>query len=204
MELHDVLKKVCLPVVLALVCGLTVWGLRGATSPDTGPNVTYTAAGTFATPQVSGDDTLKLSGEPFTISVVAPAGSTPVQHGRNWAVLSPFKMTGTVHSGLLGSEPVNIASAAASIFEAVGPDYDPFETGFPVKVVGINLTIQAYITLPAGTLAKPLIHPFAPVALAPGNTSVVYSNGTDTTTLTIESGTLVATVPGGGSAIPVR
>jgi hypothetical protein len=106
-------------------------------------------------------------------------------------------MTGEVHSGLLGTEPVNIASTGASIFEAVGPDYDPFETGFPVKVVGINLTIQAQFTLPAGTFTKPLIHPFGAVALDPTNTSVVYSNGTDSTTLSIASGSLVATLPSG-------
>jgi hypothetical protein len=199
MELGNTGKRIFLLAAPAALCAVTVWGLSGTTSPDTGPNVTFIASGTFATPQVSGDDTLKLAGEPFTINIVAPAGSVPVKHGPNWAVLSPFKMTGTVHSGLLGSEPINIASTGASIFEEVGPDYDPFETGFPVKVVGISLTIQAQFTLPPGTFTKPLIHPFAAVALAPGNTTVVYSNGSDSTTLTIESGSLVATLAGGGA-----
>lgn len=204
MELDGVRRQFCWVTAPFLVCGLAVWGMRAATSPDTGPNVTYTATGTFTNPQVSGDDTLRLAGEPFTINIVAPAGSAPVKHGPNWAVLSPFKMTGTVHSGLLGTSPVNIASTAASIFEVVGPDYDPFETGFPVKVVGISLTIQAQFTLPAGTLAKPLIHPFSAVALDPTNTTVVYSNGSDSTTLTIDSGSLVATLPSGGNAVRLQ
>jgi hypothetical protein len=168
--------------------------LRGAT-PETAPNVTYTASGTFASPPISGEDTLRLAGEPFSINIVANAGSVPIQHGRNWAVLSPFKMTGIVHSGLLGATPVSIASDAASIYETIGPDYDPFETGFPVDVVGIKLTIQAQITLPANTLVKPLIHPFAAVSLTPANSTVTYSDGTNVTVLAIQVGTLGATIP---------
>ena len=163
----------------------------GGALPDTAPNVTFTAAGTFVNPQTNGDDTLKLAGEPFSISIVANAGTAPVQHGPNWAVLSPFKMTGSVHSGLLGPAPINIVSAGASIFEAVSSSYDVFEAGFPVKVVGLSLTIDARITLPAGTLTKPLIHPFSAVTLGPDNATVTYSNGTSSTTLSVQSGTLI-------------
>lgn len=163
----------------------------------TAPNVTYTASGTFSNPQSSGSDTLKLAGEPFTISIVANAASTPIMHGPNWAVMSPFKMTGSVHSGLLGPTPINIVSTAASILQLVGPDYDIFITAFPVKVVGISLTIQATIYLPAGTITTPLIHPFNPVVLNPTDASVQYSNGTDTTVLSVDNGTLTATIPTG-------
>jgi hypothetical protein len=90
---------------------------------------------------------------------------------------------------------VSIASDAASIYETIGPDYDPFETGFPVDVVGIKLTIQAQITLPANTLVKPLIHPFAAVSLTPANSTVTYSDGTNVTVLAIQVGTLGATIP---------
>src|SRR5579871_792497 len=145
---------------ITVVAGLTVPGICGAAAP----NVTYTAAGTFVNPAVSGNDTLKLAGEPFTIVIVANAAAVPIEHGPNWAVFSPLKMTGEVHSGLLGSTPVNIASGAASIQLAYGPSYDIFTTAFPVKVVGISLTIHATIDLPAGTLANQLIHPFAAVA----------------------------------------
>ena len=81
--------------------------------------------------------------------------------------------------------------------QAVGPDYDPVETAFPVKVVGISLTINAQFTLPADTLAKPLIHPFSAVDLSPSNATVTYTNGSDATTLTIARGSLVAALPGG-------
>jgi len=158
------------------------------------------ATGTFSNPASSGADTLKLAGEPFQISIVANAASAPIMHGPNWAVMSPFRMTGSVHSGLLGPTPVNIASGAASILQLVGPDYDLFVTAFPVKVVGIALTIQATIYLPPGTITTPLIHPFTTVTMDPSNSTVQYSNGTDITILTVESGTLTATIPTGGSA----
>ncbi len=164
----------------------------GATAPD----VTYTASGTFSQPATSGSDTLKLAGEPFTISIVANAASVPISHGPNWAVFSPFRMTGQVHSGLLGPTPVSIASAAASIYLLYGPTYDTFMTAFPVKVVGIVLTINATLTLPPGTLQNQLIHPFAPVALTPSNSLVTYSDTTgNTTTLTVSTGTVEATIP---------
>jgi hypothetical protein len=185
--------------MLAAISGVAVLALSGA-ALETAPNVTYTASGTFASPPISGEDTLKLAGEPFAINIVANAGSVPIKHGRNWAVLSPFKMTGTVHSGLLGATPIEIASDEASIYETIGPDYDPFETGFPVDVVGIKLTVHAQITLPAGTLPRPLIHPFAAVTLTPANATVSYADGTNVTVLGIETGTLAATIPAGGDA----
>jgi hypothetical protein len=197
MLLNNIWGNASLRAVLAAASLVTASGLSGATVPNTAPNVTFIAAGTFSTPQVSGNDTLKLSGEPFAISIVANAASAPIQHGRNWALFSPFKMTGEVHSGLLGSTPVNIASTGTSIFQAVGPSYDPIQTAFPVKVVGISLTISAEFTLPPGTLPSPLIHTFAAVALGPANSTVTYSNGTDTTTLTIQSGSLIAKIASG-------
>jgi len=198
MESSNVRAKVSLTAALAAMPWLVLPALSGVT-PDTAPNVTYTASGTFASPPISGPDTLKLAGEPFSIDIVANAGSVPIEHGRNWAVLSPFKMTGIVHSGLLGATPVSIASDEASIYETIGPDYDPFETGFPVDVIGIKLTIHAQVTLPAGTLAKPLIHPFAAVTLTPANATVTYSDGTNVTVLAIQTGTLAATLPTGGN-----
>ena len=183
----------------AISC-LAITGASGTTTPDAAPNVTFTASGTFSNPPVSGSDTLRLAGEPFTISIVANAASVPIQHGPNWAVMSPFKMTGQVHSGLLGPSPINIASGAASIFQLVGPTSDVFTAAFPVTVVGISLTIQATIYLPPGTLSTPLIHPFAPVALTPTNSTITYSDSGASTTLTVSTGTIVGALPKGGGA----
>ena len=192
-------SRISARAILLAASLFTTSGLSGANVPDTAPNVVFTASGTFANPQISGSDSLKLAGEPFTINIVANAGLAPLQHGSNWALFSPLQMTGAVHSGLLGPTAVNVASKGASILQAIGPQYDPFQTGFPVKVVGISLTINAQITMPADTLTKPLIHPFAGVPLSASNATVTYSNGTDSTVLAVASGTLIAVVAGGGS-----
>jgi hypothetical protein len=182
------------------VCGLLlagVWGVSAANAAA--PNITFTASGTFAS-LVSGNDELRLAGEPFSISVVASSAAAPIQHGSNWAVLSPFKMTGTVHSGLVSTTPVNISSAGASIQQAIGPTYDIFIAAFPIKVVGISLTIKANIIMPAGTLSTLLIHPFPAVALGPGNATVTYSDSSGTTTLAVSKGSLTATSPTSATA----
>lgn len=187
----------------AAFCCLLLLGVSAAPATAAAPNVTFTASGTFGFPAISGDDELKLGGQPFTISIVANAAAAPVQHGANWALMSPFHMTGTVHSGLIGSTPVNIASQYASILQAMGPSYDVFITGFPLKVVGINITIKATMQLPPGTLTTPLVHPFSAVALSPGNSTVTYTDESGTTTLAVQAGSLVASLPSGtGAAQP--
>jgi len=187
------LSRVTIIVAAVKVLALSV--LAVSLLSAAAPNVTYTASGNFSAVPTSGSDTLKLAGEPFSISIVANAASVPKQYGPNWAIYTPLRMTGTVHSGLLGPTPVAIASDAASIALLWGPDYDLFVAGFPVRVVGIALTIRATITMPPGTIINQLIHPFAPVALDTTNSVVTYSDGADTTTLTVDSGTLVATIP---------
>jgi hypothetical protein len=48
------------------------------------------------------------------------------------------------------------------------------------------------MSLPAGTLTKPLIHPFTAVELSPENATVTYTDTSDSTVLAIAAGTLVA------------
>jgi hypothetical protein len=184
--------------LLAVISLFAVPGLSGATAPDTAPIVTFAASGTFASTPISGADTLKLAGEPFNIGIPASAASVPIKSGPIWQVFSPFKMTGIVHSGLVGTSPISIASGAASILQLMSPDYDLFETAFPVNVIGIDLTINATIYAPPGTMTTPLIHTFTePVTLTPANATMTYSDGTASTVLAIQTGTLTATIPTG-------
>jgi hypothetical protein len=199
MSLSNISKTVAAKVTAAAFFCLAVSATSAAT-PNTAPNVNFTASGTFGNPPVSGSDTLKLAGEPFAINIVVNAAMAPIQHGPNWAIFSPLKMTGQVHSGLLGTTPISIASGAASIEQGYGPTYDPFQTAFPVKIVGVNLTVLAVIKLPAGTIPNQLIHPFAAVALSPATATVTYSDGTNSTMLSVQTGTLVATVQTSGAA----
>jgi len=158
--------------------------------------ITFAASGTFASTPTSGADTLKLAGEPFSVTIVVSASAVPYEHGSNWAAYNGLKLTGTVHSGLLGPTPVAIASSEASIQQAIDPGQnDQFVTQAPVKVVGINLTIKAIVIMPFGTIAQPLLHPFAPVSLGPGDATLSYSDGTSTTVLTIQTGSLTGSIP---------
>jgi hypothetical protein len=166
------------------------------TATTTAPIITYTANGTFASVPTSGADTLKLAGEPFTVSIAASAATVPFKIGPNWAAYNRLKLTGTVYSGLLGPTPVNIASNQATIIQAIAPNqYDLFTMQAPINVIGIALTIKASFVMPYGTISNQLLHPFNAVTLAPGNATVTYSNGTDTTVLAIQTGTLSATIP---------
>lgn len=177
---------------------LAAAGSNPANAQKTAPNVTYNASGTFSPKPVSGDDTFKLAGEPFSITITANSASPPVANGPDWYMFGPFHMNGQVHSGLLGPTPVNISSTKASILQGITPAYDLFQSSFPVHVVGVDLTIDANIFLPPGTLTTLLIHPFVNVGLAPGNATVTYSNAGDATTLAVQTGTLSATAPAGG------
>jgi hypothetical protein len=180
----------------AISCFLISKQVIAGTATTTAPIITYTANGTFASVPTSGADTLKLAAEPFTVSIAVSAATVPFKIGPNWAAYNRLKLTGTVHSGLLGPTPVNIASNQATIIQAIAPNqYDLFTMESPVSVIGIALTIKASVVMPYGTISNQLLHPFNAVTLVPGNASVIYSNGTDSTTLAVQSGTLTATIP---------
>jgi hypothetical protein len=189
-------KTRVLAIAILAMCSLMIPGVLTAAAPD----ITYAATGTFAAPPISGDDTLRLAGEPFSVSIVVSASTVPYKTGPNWAGYHQLKLTGTVHSGLVGPTPVSIASGEASIIQALDPEqFDQFTMEAPIKVVGISLTIKAQIQMPWGTITNQLLHPFSPVTLATTNTSFTYSDGTSTSVLAISTGTLTATIPTGST-----
>jgi len=159
----------------------------------TAPNVIYTATGLFGS-VLSGSDLYELSGEPFSLSVVANSATVPKSHGLTWAQYGGLKMTGSVNSGLLVGQPIPISSSHTSMELATGnPDYDVAVIFAPVSPFGAQINITATIHMPPGTIKNALIHPFtAPVALNPSNSTVTYAQGAGATTLTIGSGTLNA------------
>lgn len=182
---------------VAAVCCLAAPARLAAASPDKSATITYTASGTFTAVPVSGADTLKLSGQPFTITIMGQTSATPIQHGQNWAIFKPLTMNGTVYSGLIPNQAIPISSTTAAIDQTVGSTEDILQAGFPVTVVGIPLTVRAKIVLPGGTLTNALLRPFASVALDSTST-VTYSNTTASTVLGIQSGTVVASLPASG------
>jgi hypothetical protein len=181
------------------VAAATVFVSMGITDKASAQSavITYTASGTFASTPTSGADTLKLAGEPFIVSISVSSSTKPDKHGSNWASYNRLKLTGVVHSGLLGAEPVNIASGEASITQTIDPGVeDQFVMQAPVKVVGISLQIKAVIEMPYGTIPHFLLAPFAaPVTMTPSNATLTYSDSTAATVLAIQSGTLTGTLP---------
>ena len=160
------------------------------------PIVTYAASGTFASTPITGTDTLKLAGEPFSVSIAVSESTKPYKTGSNWASYDKLKLTGTVYSGLTGTSPITIGSGEASIILGIDPGkYDTFTMEAPVQVVGISLTIKALVNMPLGTITKLSLAPFKAVALAPANATVTYSDGSASTELAIQTGTLTATIP---------
>lgn len=171
----------------------------------TAPNITYTASGTFASTPTSGSDTLKLEGEPFTVSIVVSSATAPFKHGPGYAAYNKLKLTGKVSTGL-EPKPVPIASGEATIIQQIHSSSDPaacapsttcdtFTMEAPVRVVGIQLTIKAVVTMPLGTLTKALLYPFtAPVTMTATNATLTYSDSTASTVLGIQSGTLTGKV----------
>jgi hypothetical protein len=179
--------------VAALSCCAAVFRMRAQDAPATQlPNVTYSAAGTFATPQISGSDLFRLAGEPFQLYIVSNEDTHPVQHGRGWGAYSGQKMKGEVTSGLDPQSPFRIQSSHAFLVLAIGnPNADDFQVTAPVEALKQKIMITAKLTIPHGTMAKWLIYPFtAPAALSPASGTVSYSDGTNTTVLAIQTGTL--------------
>jgi hypothetical protein len=78
-------KMYAVAIAAAATFCLTASDKLVAATPDTAPNITYTATGTFDTVVISGADVFKLAGEPFSISVVVNAAATPSSHGSQWA-----------------------------------------------------------------------------------------------------------------------
>ena len=193
-------KILSVTVAVAALCCLAAPAKMAAATQSKSADITFSASGTFTGAQVSGADTLKLSGQPFTISVVANSSAKPFQHGQNWAIFKPLSMTGTVYSGLIPNQAIPIASTTAAIDQTIGASQDIFQAGFPVTVIGISLTVRAYITLPGGTLTTALIRPFASIALNSSSATVTYSNTTASTVLGVQTGTMVATLPASGGA----
>jgi hypothetical protein len=185
-------KMPAIAIAVAAMC----FAISDRLAAQTAPIITYKAVGTFASTPVSGDDQLKLSGEPFAVQISVSAATKPTKLKTGQATYQRLKLTGTVHSGLLGSTPVNIGSGEASITQIVNPGkYDLFVMEAPIKVVGISLIIDATITMPSGTISEALLHPFGSVAITPSNGTVSYADSTNTTVLAIQDGTLSATVP---------
>lgn len=167
-----------------------------ALSPAAAATVTYTASGTFASPAISGSDTFKLAGEPFSISIVGDEAMVPFQQSASFALYHGVVASATVQSALVPT-PIAIKTTQTALLLYTGnPAFDVFELGTKISVVGLTLTISAKVLMHKGILTTPLINPFTgPVNLTPAKATLTYSDGTNSTALGL-NGSLVTTVSG--------
>ena len=106
----NVRKTLSIASAVAAIC----FGVSDTVAAATAPIITYKASGTFSSAVISGTDTLKLAGEPFSVTIPASAASVPFKTGPTYAAYDKLKLTGTVHSGLVGTTPVNIGSGESN------------------------------------------------------------------------------------------
>jgi hypothetical protein len=166
---------------IALVIGLLSFAAPAAMAAGY-PNITYTAAGIIGNP-ISGSDTFRLAGQPFSISITANDSQLSSYHGPTYAGYVNLYLTGTIASQLV-SEPIAISSHAAWIVMANGnPSSDSFTMGSQVKVIGVSFNFSAQVTLPKGTLTTVRNHAFPPAALTLTTATMTYTAGGAPTTL---------------------
>jgi len=166
------------------------------------PNVNYAATGTFATPAVSGLDTFKLAGQPFTLTFAVNEATKPTRHSETMAEYSNITVVLTVKAGVTGGT-YTYTVLGVNVFLVVGAPGKPdwFFLQIPFTFGGAPIVITAKAKMPAGTIATPAIQPFtAPVTITPRDGVATYACPAcpppytgNSTTLAIAGGTLSAT-----------
>jgi hypothetical protein len=138
------------------------------------PVIAYQASGEFGPNPVSGSDTLKLAGEPFSITLYACEGLVPTKTAPDYSVYYPIELKGQVKSSLL-VQPYNISAKTAFILEVPPTGLDSAQLQGYVTVEGRSIYIKGDLALPAGTLTSQSIAPFAKVAIVTAKSEFIYS-----------------------------
>jgi hypothetical protein len=136
--------------------------------------IAYQASGEFGPNPISGDDTLKLAGEPFSITLYACEGLVPTKTGPNYAEYYPIELVGQVKSSLLVT-PYQINAKTAFILQEPATGLDSAQLQGTVTVEGRAIYIKGDLALPAGTLTSTAIAPFASVTIVTAKSEFIYS-----------------------------
>ena len=163
-------------VAAAVISGFAVSECQAAKTACTVPVVTYGASGGFGPNVIKGDDSFKLAGEPFSITLYVCESKQPgPRSGPDYSVYSGIEFTGTVNSSLI-TTPYSIKPTAVTfvlVDPATGDDLVEVEGN--LTVFGSLIFIHASIALPPGTLASTAIAPFTGVAIDTADSAFSYS-----------------------------
>jgi hypothetical protein len=151
----------------------------------------------FASPPINGADLLHLSGQPFSVTILASEAAVPRKYGADWATFGGLHLTATIYSAKLppsilppGFTKLSIHGASITL-KSGDPGDDAFELGFRDDII----TVAAKALLPHGTLLNALIRPFtSPVLLTPDTATATYSDSAATFTTLGITGILNATM----------
>jgi uncharacterized protein (TIGR03437 family) len=139
------------------------------------PVVTYQASGSFGSNLIKGQDTLKLAGQPFSITLYACESKQPSQTGPSYAVYAGIALTGTVKSSLI-TTPYTIKATPMTfilVTPPTGPDLVEVEGN--LTVFGSLIFVHGSIAVPAGTLTSTSIAPFSKVPIVTASSGFIYS-----------------------------
>lgn len=179
-------------VSVAALSGIVACNPVFAATASTSPVVSYIASGTFGN-VISGSDGLRLSGEPFSITVYVSESKVPTKSGSSggntYAAYAPLDMTGTVQSALLPM-PTNLNAYASVILVQTPSGRDQFQLYAPVKIEG-TINIHGIILLPPSTLSSVNVAPFSTAPAIPQGSILTYSNTAGSTTLEIAAGSII-------------
>ena len=144
-----------------------------AASTCTGTVIAYQASGDFGHNVISGADTLKLAGEPFSITLYACNTLTPTKTGPTYSEYYPILLKGQVKSSLL-VQPYQINAKTAFILILPPAGLDSVEVQGYVTVAGRAIYIKGDLALPTGTLTSTNIAAFSSVSIVTAKSEFIY------------------------------
>jgi uncharacterized protein (TIGR03437 family) len=158
-----------------------------------GTVIIYKAAGNFGANVISGPDTLKLAGQPYSVVLNGCTTATPTKTGSDYAEYYPIQLTGTVKSQLLIMPYTIPPTPTAFIITVPTTGTDNFEFIGNVTIAGSTINVKASIAVPLGTVTSTTIAPFSSVKITTSKSEFIYTQGTSPTALSV-TGTGSATV----------
>jgi hypothetical protein len=170
-----IIKMRSIAIAAAVVSGFAASENLVAKPSCSTQGVTYTASGSFGSNKIAGQDSFKLAGEPFSITMVACESKQPSKTGPDDSIYSGIEFTGTVQSSLI-TTPYKIQPTAMTfvlVKPPAGPDLVEVEGN--LTVFGSTLFIHGSIALPAGTLTSTTIAPYSEVSIVTASSAFTYS-----------------------------
>lgn len=158
---------------LAVVAGFAaVQGMQAACNTTV---VQYKASGVFGATPLNGKDTLKLAGEPFSITMYACESLVPTRTGANFAEYYPLATTVTVKSSLQTQQFTTSGKMAFTIKIPAAPGLPSLAVQGPLPVLGSTVTINGSLALPAATLPSTHIATFPSTAIVTSRSQLIYT-----------------------------